>query len=275
MVQHAIWMQSDDGYVPDPPAGWQFHRAAWNELPDGIDASLIERLVLRDDDASEMPLDAIRRLPNLRELATECHLVAMTPRDVPNLESMHIVGTSEVELPAGPWSKLRVVEARDARVCLRDPAEFPALERLHALTKPSAKLFAAIAQCAKLRDLQIGPIKDAAALAPFERMALQAFAINRGGLSSLAPIAKLAGLRTFGAMNCHAFADLGPLAKLHGLEEVWFNTCAGIKKARALLELPNLRRATFWGCRENGKDLRKTCDALAAKGVTVDTEIFE
>lgn len=131
-----------------------------------------------------------------------------------------------------------------------------------------------LAKIASLRELQIGPVKDAASLTPFEALPLRALSLNRGNLASLAPVARFGGLTTFGAMNCHAFKDLAPLAKITSLTEVWFNTCAGIEKAEALVDLPKLARVKFWGCRDNGGALKKACKKLMAHGVAVETELF-
>ncbi len=271
--RHALWMTTDAGYTPDAP-GWAYHVVGWNEMPRDVAAAAIERVVLFDLSMDASMPTVLRELPNVRSLSTAAHLLAFTPADVPKLAELHIGGTSEITLPAGPWLRLTRVEARDAAVSVADASHFPVLERLIVRTKGTKKVFAEIAKIASLRELQIGPVKDAAALAPFEALPLRALSFNRGSIASLAPVARFAGLTTFGAMNCHAFADLAPLARIPSLTEVWFNTCAGIEKAEALLDLPKLARVKFWGCRDNGGALKKACKKLMARGVTVETELF-
>ncbi len=274
--RHALWMTTDMGYTPGAagPREWIHHVVGWNELPRDVAPSAIERVVLFDLSMDASMPEVLRELPNVHSLSTDAHLLAFTPADVPKLAELHIGGTSELTLPAGPWPRLTSVEARDAVVNVADASHFPVLERLIVRTKGTKKVFAEIAKIASLRELQIGPVKDAAALTPFEVLPLRALSFNRGNLATLAPVVRFSELTTFGAMNCHAFTDLAPLVKIPSLTEVWFNTCAGIKKAEALVDLPKLARVKFWGCRDNGGALTKACKKLMARGVTVETELF-
>lgn len=271
--RHAVWMTTDTGYAPNAP-GWTYHVVAWNELPRDVALGAIERVVLSDPSMDASMPTVLRELPNARSLATDAHLLAFTPADMPELAELQIGGTSEITLPTGPWRGLTSVKARDAVVSVADASDFPVLERLIVRTKGTKKAFVELAKIASLRELQIGPVKDAASLAPFEALPLRALSFNRGSLASLAPVARFGGLTTFGAMNCHAFKDLAPLTKISSLTEVWFNTCAGIEKAEALVDLPKLVRVKFWGCRDNGGALKKACKKLMAKGVAVETELF-
>jgi hypothetical protein len=224
-------MTTDMGYTPGAagPREWIHHVVGWNELPRDVAPSAIERVVLFDLSMDASMPEVLRELPNVHSLSTDAHLLAFTPADVPKLAELHIGGTSELTLPAGPWPRLTSVEARDAVVNVADASHFPVLERLIVRTKGTKKVFAEIAKIASLRELQIGPVKDAAALTP---------------------------------------------VKIPSLTEVWFNTCAGIKKAEALVDLPKLARVKFWGCRDNGGALTKACKKLMARGVTVETELF-
>jgi hypothetical protein len=273
-TRHALWMRSAPGAAPEDSAGWTFHDAEWNELPEGLDVSIIERVVLMDFRHAPMPT-TLRKLPNVRVLNVSTYHLAFTPADVPQLEELHILGTSDVELPRGPWPNLRMVEGRDAPVSIADASELPVLEELVIRSKGTRKVFAEIGKLSTLKRLRIGPVKDDATLALFAALPLRELGFNRGSIASLKGVARFTKLTGFGAMNCHDFADLGPLAEIPALGEVWFNTCAGIKKPDALLQLPKLKRVMFWGCRDNGGALKKVCKKLMAKGVKVDTELFE
>lgn len=275
-MKHALWMRTKGGYTPEAPTGWKFHVTAWNKLPSKLALGAIERVILSDDDMKRPPMPTVlRQLPNVRSLSTEPWLLDFAPADFPKLAELQIGGTSESVLPAGPWPKLRSVLARDARLALTNAADFPALTEIEALTKGTKSVFDAIVALPKLRKLQIGPVKDEATLAMFAALPLTAFAINRGSVKSLAPLAKSKTITSFGAMNCHTFADLAPLAKMPALREVWFNTCAGIKKPNTLLDMPKLKDVTFWGCRDNGGVITKVCKALLARGVKVDSELLD
>lgn len=272
-TRHAIWMRTDSGSKPQPPPGWTYHVVGWNELPTDVEPKVIERVILSDDRMDAKTPTVLGKLPKLRSISTDTHLVGFAPADLPALEELYIVGTRDVELPRGPWPKLRIVEGRDACVSIASAAEFPALDTLVVRTKGTKRILGEIAKLPKLRELQFGPAKEDT-LAIFDGLPLHKLAFNRGSIESLAGVARFPKLTVFGAMNCHDFADLTPLASVSSLEEVWFNTCAGIKKPDALLKMPKLATVTFWGCRDNNGVLKKVCRALEAKGVTVKTELF-
>ncbi len=106
-------MQSTPGYVPTPLPEWTPHSVGWNQLPTDVPLEEVERVVLSDFNGREMPT-VLSKLPNVRSLATDCHLLDFTPADLPKLEELTVVGTSDVVLPKGPWPRLRSVGARDA-----------------------------------------------------------------------------------------------------------------------------------------------------------------
>jgi hypothetical protein len=272
-TRQVLWMASKPGHVGSAPEGWTVHTAGWNELPTDIDPGEIERVVLLDHIGSKMPT-VLAKLPNVRSLGTDTHLLSFTTDELPNLEELNVVGTSEVELPRGPWPKLRSVEARDAKVSIAAAGDFPVLATLAIGTKGTKKVLTEIAKLQQLRELRFGPVKDDATLGYFDGLPLEVLAFNRGGIASLKGVVRFTKLTGFGAMNCHGFGDLAPLAELP-LKEVWFNTCAGIKKPDALLSMKKLERVMFWGCRDNRGALKKVAKRLMANGVSVDTELFE
>lgn len=271
-TRHVLWMQSTPGYVPTPLPEWTPHRVGWNQLPTDVPLEEVERVVLSDFNDREMPT-VLSKLPNVRSLATDCHLLDFTPADLPKLEELTVVGTSDVVLPKGPWPRLRSVGARDAKVTIANASDFPVLAKLEIGTKGTKQVFLELAKLPKLRELRFGPVKDETTLAHFDGMPLDVLAFNRGGITSLRAVPRFTKLTGFGAMSCHAFSDLGPLADL-ALREVWFNTCAGIRKPDALLAMKTLERVTFWGCRDNGGVLVKVAKKLLKNGVKVETELL-
>jgi hypothetical protein len=276
-LRHVLLMKVGKGYESPAREGWQKHIAGWNELPTDVEPESIEWLILDGDlRGLPTPVEAMRRLPNLKQLGTERELLGFAPSDLPNLEELLVLGDPKVQLPRGPWPKLRWLMVNDGQASIEDATEYPALEELEIRTTGAKKVFAEIAKLPKLRKLAIGPVKNADALSALEPLAfgaLRELSLSRGGIDSLEAVTRFSKLTGFGAVNCHSFTDLGPLANMVALEEVWFNFCAGIKKASALLELPNLKRVRLWGCRENGPELKRVCAKLAARGVAVDSEI--
>jgi hypothetical protein len=244
--------------------------ASAGAAPSGHDA-----FVARNVPLDETSRGAVSRLMNelsgLRLLSVDDTIVStIGPNAHPTLVSLHMVGTSRIDLTSWCLPALRTLMAEENKL-LFSARRLPVLERL-ALMLGGKRMWRELLALGNLWALQVGPMDDAG-LANLSALPLEILIARRGPLADLSALRCYPKLTEFGAILCQELRDLSPLADVPALTDLTLHDCAHLEEVDAILKLPNLQRAMIWGCRDPRGDLVRVVRTLRERGVDVRSEL--